>query len=179
MLANKRKNATAGRWHKISDALVAAEERRASAAKRAALAKKERSALARARWARAIKSVMEAIAAKKNWNKIQKQLTEFAVALVKVLALLALAYFLVCGGQQKVSQRTETVPTLADGIEFEHMHTPALGYTEPKVTKALKTVKPVSEPKVESSSTQIATIPVHREGGWGFIAILILATMMI
>merc|ERR1711964_816484 len=106
--------------------------------KMAIKAKRAKSALARARWVRAIKSVMEANRAVGKWTDYRQQMSEFAAAFLKVLVLLALAYFLVCGGQQEFQESTvsDYVPTLNDGIVFQHADMPnALDYTEPKVCK--------------------------------------------
>jgi len=201
-------------------ALVAAEKKRVLSERRSTLIARKaflkharevdaKSALARARWARAINAVMEANAARRQANadaksaqecmeSFRKQVGQFALALFKVLILLALAYFLVCGRKQEVREVTNStaenrVPTLMESdVEFVHTQemstsTPAIGYTEKKASTAVERVKTTntqqiakkSVKKTSSASTQIAKLAVNQEGGWGFIAILILATMMI
>merc|ERR1711964_664576 len=115
---------------------------------------------------------------------------------------------------QEVQQSTvsDYVPTLNDGIVFQHADMPnALDYTEPKVCKksnkiskkalrkpAAKKAAPVAKrasasvakkalpqaektsEKASSSSSKIAKrVPLRKESGWGFIALLLLATMMV
>lgn len=71
----------------------------------------QRSARARARWARFIKAVIASNANKSDAKKFREQLRKFVVVLVKLMTILAFAYFLACGSMQKIQK--STMPNLA------------------------------------------------------------------